>query len=331
MHKLERRALEEAQRLEEDRPEVLSATEHLCTHMLYSDWETLYSINLEVEQWPSDLIDHFNDLLTWVLDGPCVSDSDSYDSEITRGEKEKEAARFSKQLIKLSRLIGETFPELCEPYSLLKVISPWKYATEPFTVGGSTSTRDAEDHSRLDECETKAASKEPSINSSQSKSHEEDVYSAREIFFELTGSWSHVENVVRRRRCHGFEVPVAGENSVLKEIAEYVTKTTASMSDQPPRRKYPVWCRLAASELWQRINNSLFFRPASDTQKYRIIEYSIFAYSDYHSLELPGEGWGGEANQAGHPLPQAQKIISVNPLACKFFLRRRVLASTDRP
>lgn len=292
MHKLKRRARREAWNLSDNMPEVLSVTECLCKHMLDSDWEALYSINLAVDQRPSDCIEHFNDLVTWVLDGPCVSNSKSDDSEMTIGEKEKEAARISKQLIKLSRQIGIAFPELREPYSMLKVISPWKYAMEPLTVVGSISRRGAKDNSNLDECETKESSNEVSINSDQSESLDEEAYSAHEVFFKLRGSWSHVENVVRRRRCHGFEVPVAGEYSVLGEIAEYMTKTITSMGPQLPRRKYPVWCRLAARELWQRINSSLYFRPTSETQKYRIIEYSIFAYSDYHHLEFPGEAWG---------------------------------------
>lgn len=253
----------------------LPATECLLEHMLQSDWEDLESLVQaygSLELFPAD----FHVLVYWVHQGPPGLPLPERISALTPSKRAEEGKQIAKQLRHLSVKIQANFPELSKEYSLLRILFPWKHAEEPFTIKGS---QDDSETDMKEDC-----------------NYVETPYTPQEILFELKGSRSNIENVLRRRKAYGLEAPVVGgKQSVISELQEYILRSSEKIAYEPSSKgKYPTWCMVAAHDLWRTINHSYLFRHASTEMKKRIMEYTIYAYADYHELDPPGEGWGPE-------------------------------------
>jgi hypothetical protein len=253
----------------------LPITKCLLDHMSTEDWEDFESL-VEAQDSRDFFAADFHVLVSWIHEGPSGLPLREPTSALGPKARLKEAKMIAKQLRHLSVKIQANFPELDEEYSLLKILFPWKHAEEPFTIGGASTDSES--------------------GMKGGQSCPERPFSAQERLYELTGSWSHVQDVVRRRKAYGLEVPVVGrEYSVLSELTDYILQSAEQAANESgAKRKYPAWCMVAAHDLWRTINRSQLLRHASTAMKMRIMEYTIHAYAGYHGLEPPGAGWGPE-------------------------------------
>ena len=293
MHKLKRLVKERVRFLEEQSgiTDFRAATECLNEAMNEADWDLLEQLNLELELHPLDQTSGFEVLMNWIIDEPCLPDQDEAILRMAYKERKK-ASQISEALEKLSKEIANVFPELSNPYSLLRVIRPWKHAMEPFVLGPppkSTKGQSSSDGPHEDEAV------EPPMGASEKQRYfDQGIYSPRTLLYELTGDWGHIERTVQSKGCFGLEVPVVGPDGVLIEIQRYVQRQIDLSEPIQTQRKYPPWCKPAVRDLWEKINKSPYYNAGflADSTKHRVIEYTIYSYADYHGLERPSEDWG---------------------------------------
>lgn len=287
MHRLERLARRGAEKTRHTVPELFTATDCLRTHMLPSDWEMLQSFNDKFGL--PDLLEHFVVLRNWLIDSWFLRDWGKTNSVMTTSELRKEANNLAERVRELSREIAMQFPELSEPYSIHTVVRPTDW-TKDLDWGDPSN------------CELKVMDSprypiafDPRLATDDSTFEEEcedtKLEKKGDLIFGLCQRAAEMEANLRGLSRYCLTSPVAGNNSLLDNLHSFLTQYGKTMRAPPARRKHPIWCRYASFRLANSIDKSDFFEPASKTQKYRIIEYSILAVADYHSLEKP-EGWG---------------------------------------
>lgn len=135
MHRLERLACREADdKKRAEIPELPQATVCLRRHMIRSDWEVFETFNKKLEA--PDTIGHFLVLRNWLVEATYLVEWGKSESAMETWDLREEAEKLGRDLKRLSRELASTFPELCGPQSIHRLIQPASWAnhldwTEP--------------------------------------------------------------------------------------------------------------------------------------------------------------------------------------------------------
>ena len=290
MHRLERLAVREAKKARDTVPELLTATDHLITHMQPRDWEMLQSFNEKIGL--PDLLEHFYLLRNWLIDSWYLRDWGKSSSSMTTDEMRTEAGAITARVRKLSRDIEMLFPELCEPHSIHAVVEPVSWVSHLDWMDPSNSEApEKEDLPFPIAFYPRLATLTDDIEAGCTELEQKSKHDF------LFGLWQEAGDVAAKLRHlsrYGLTPAIAGKNSLLEHLHSYITQHAGTLSAPPKRRKHPIWCRNATFRLANKIGRSVFFRHASKTQKHQVIEYAILATADYHGLERPNGPLGSK-------------------------------------